>query len=88
MTPLFSFLLSRLMFEVSIGAGHVHTIKVFGGIVLAMAAIDGLLMGAKYFVMETSAARWLERIRITGFTLVLAQDKQWFDIHSALCRFW
>jgi ATP-binding cassette subfamily B (MDR/TAP) protein 1 len=81
MTPLFSFLLSRLMFEVSIGAGHVHTINVFGGIVLAMTAIDGLLMGAKYFVMETSAARWLERIRITGFTLVLAQDKQWFD-HS------
>ena len=79
MTPLFSFLLSRLMFEVSIGATHVTIINIFGGIVLGMAALDGFFMGLKYFLMETAGARWVERIRIVAFSKVLAQDKKWFD---------
>ena len=79
MTPLFSFLLSRLMFEVSIGASHVTIINIFGGIVLGMAALDGFFMGLKYFLMETAGARWVQRIRTIAFSKVLAQDKKWFD---------
>jgi ATP-binding cassette subfamily B (MDR/TAP) protein 1 len=79
MTPLFSYLLSRLMFEVSIGATRVTVINAFGGIVLGMAALDGFFMGLKYFVMETAGAKWVERIRTLAFTKVLAQDKKWFD---------
>jgi hypothetical protein len=48
MTPVFSFLLSRLLFEVSSGAHNVSTINFFGGIVLGIAALDGLLVGLKW----------------------------------------
>jgi len=54
-TPIFSFLLSRLLFEVAIGAKDVSTINKFCGIVivLSIAGIDGILLGSKYFVMES-----------------------------------
>ncbi|KAF8172694.1 P-loop containing nucleoside triphosphate hydrolase protein [Pholiota molesta] len=41
MTPVFSFLLSRLLFEVSIGARDTAAINHFGGLVLGVAALDG-----------------------------------------------
>jgi ATP-binding cassette subfamily B (MDR/TAP) protein 1 len=79
MTPIFSYLLARLMFEVSIGAKDTSTINMYGGIVLSIAALDGLLLGFKYFVMETSGAIWVTRVRNACFKNVLAQDKKWFD---------
>ena len=79
MTPLFSFLLSRLQFEVSTGAHNISTINFFGGVVLVIAALDGLLLGFKYFLMETAGNAWVLRIRRQGFANVLAQDKKWFD---------
>ena len=78
MTPVFSFLLSRLMFEVSASPGE-DTINSYGAFVLGMAAIDGLVMGLKYFFMETSAIRWVTRLRDTAYSRVLSQDKAWFD---------
>ena len=78
-TPIFSFLLSKLMFEVSIGAQNTSLINTFGGIVLAVAAMDGILIGLKYFVMETTAMAWVTKIRKECFALVLSQDKSWFD---------
>jgi ATP-binding cassette subfamily B (MDR/TAP) protein 1 len=79
MTPIFSFLLSRIQFEVSTGAKDVSTINFFGGIVLTVAALDGLLLGLKYFLMETAGNTWVHRIRKLAFGNVLAQDKKWFD---------
>jgi ATP-binding cassette subfamily B (MDR/TAP) protein 1 len=79
MTPVFSFLLSHLLFEVSTGAHNVSTINFFGGLVLGVAAFDGLLMGFKYFLMETAGNAWVLRIRRQGFANVLAQEKKWFD---------
>jgi ATP-binding cassette subfamily B (MDR/TAP) protein 1 len=79
MTPIFSFLLSRLIFEVSIGANNTSTINMYGGIVLAVAACDGILLGLKYFIMETSGMIWVTRIRKLCFKNILAQDKKWFD---------
>jgi ATP-binding cassette subfamily B (MDR/TAP) protein 1 len=55
MIPIFSFLLSRLMFEDSVGATISSAINIIGGIVLGIAALDGILMGFKYFIMEQ---RW------------------------------
>ena len=78
MTPIFSFLLSRLMFEVSADPGA-DTINSYGAFVLGMAAVDGLVMGFKYFLMETSAIRWVTRLRNTAYSRVLSQDKAWFD---------
>ncbi|KAH8833741.1 P-loop containing nucleoside triphosphate hydrolase protein [Flagelloscypha sp. PMI_526] len=78
-TPLFSFLLSRLMFEVSIGVPNPSIINFFGGIVLSICAVDGILLGIKYFTMETIAMSWVTSARKQGFARVLAQDKEWFD---------
>ncbi|TBU63518.1 P-loop containing nucleoside triphosphate hydrolase protein [Dichomitus squalens] len=78
-TPLFSYLLSRLFFEVSNGAHNVSIINVYGGIVLAIAAADGLLIGLKIFVMENLAVKWVTHIREICYSRVLAQDKKWFD---------
>ncbi|KAK0457550.1 uncharacterized protein EV420DRAFT_1689013 [Desarmillaria tabescens] len=59
-TPIFSFVLSRLFFEVSNEAQNTSVINTFGAIVLSIAAVDGLLMGLKYFIMETRIPHHLE----------------------------
>ncbi|KAJ7675480.1 P-loop containing nucleoside triphosphate hydrolase protein [Mycena rosella] len=81
-TPVFSFLLSRLFFEVSIGAQDTPTINKYGAIVLGVAALDGLLMGLKYFIMQAAAMAWVTRLRKDAFARVLRQDKKWFDARA------
>jgi ATP-binding cassette, subfamily B (MDR/TAP), member 1 len=78
-TPLFSFMLSRLVSEVSNGAQDVSVINTFGGIVLAIAIADGLFVGLKFIVFETAAMLWVTHLRTICYRLVLAQDKKWFD---------
>jgi len=78
-TPIFSFMLSRLLFEVSKGAKDVSVINAFGGIVLAVAIADGLFVGLKFIIFETAAVLWVNRLRTTCYRLVLSQDKRWFD---------
>ncbi|KAJ7152997.1 P-loop containing nucleoside triphosphate hydrolase protein, partial [Mycena filopes] len=82
-TPVFSFLLSRLLFEVSTGAENTHTINNTGALVLGVAALDGLLMGLKYFLMQATAMAWVTRMRTAAFARVLRQDKRWFDARAA-----
>ena len=79
MTPLFSFLLSRLLFEVSTGAHNTTLINRFGGIVLGVAGLDGLLLGLKYFLMESAGMVWVTSLRKRALSLLLRQDKAWFD---------
>jgi ATP-binding cassette subfamily B (MDR/TAP) protein 1 len=78
-TPIFSFMLSRLLFEVSAGAQNVSIINTYGGIVLAVAIADGLFIGLKFIVFETAGQLWVTRLRATCYRLVLSQDKRWFD---------
>lgn len=78
-TPIFSFMLSRLLFEVSKGAQDVSIINTFGGIILAAAIADGLFLGLKFIVFETAGQLWVSSLRTTCYRLVLAQDKRWFD---------
>ncbi|KAG1805465.1 P-loop containing nucleoside triphosphate hydrolase protein [Suillus subaureus] len=79
MTPIFSFLLSRLIVLVSAGGSDASRINSYGGLVLGIAALDGLLLGSKFFFMETSAMRWVTHLRDIAFSRVLSQDKSWFD---------
>ncbi|KAG6862068.1 hypothetical protein C0995_007198 [Termitomyces sp. Mi166 len=79
MTPLFSYLLSRLLFEVSIGATNTSIINIFGGLVLGVAGLDGLFIGLKYFIMETASLSWITALRRHAFGRVLKQDKAWFE---------
>ena len=78
-TPIFSFMISRLLFEVSRGAKDVSVVNAYGGIVLAVAIADGLFLGLKFLVFETAGVLWVNRLRTTCYRLVLAQDKRWFD---------
>jgi ATP-binding cassette, subfamily B (MDR/TAP), member 1 len=78
-TPIFSFTLARLLFEVSKGAQDVSVINTFGGIVLAIAIADGLFYGLKFIVFETAAIHWVTHLRTMCYRLVLSQDKKWFD---------
>jgi ATP-binding cassette subfamily B (MDR/TAP) protein 1 len=78
MTPIFS-LFSRLLFEVAIGARDVSTINKFGGIVLGIAAIDDILLGSKYFIMESCGMAWITHVGGFALSKVLAQDKKYFD---------
>ena len=80
MTPIFSFLLSRLLFEVSSGAHDISTINQFGGIVLGIAALDGLFLGLKYYVMEYCGMSWITNLRFIAIQKILKQDKKWFDM--------
>lgn len=79
MTPIFSFLLSRLLFEVSIGAQDVKAINFFGGLVLGAAALEGFFLGLKFFVMESAGLTWVTTMRKKAFNKILIQDKAWFD---------
>ena len=79
MTPVFSFLLSRLLFEVSSGAQNVSTINQFGGLVLGIAALDGVFLGLKYYIMEHCGMSWITNLRSVAIQKILKQDKKWFD---------
>ncbi|CAK5264612.1 unnamed protein product [Mycena citricolor] len=78
-TPLFSFLLSQLFYEVANGAKDTAMINKYGAIVLCTAALDGIFIGLKYFIMESTSMLWITHLRKVCFKLVLAQDKKWFD---------
>ena len=78
-TPVFSFVLSKLIVQISAGGEDVPLINILGGVVLALAAMDGLLLGLKYFILEKIAISWVNRLRMSCFRLVLLQDKRWFD---------
>ncbi|EIN09552.1 P-loop containing nucleoside triphosphate hydrolase protein [Punctularia strigosozonata HHB-11173 SS5] len=79
MTPIFSFLLSKLMFEVSIGAKNIATVNTYGGIVLAVTALDGVVIAVKYVILEGLAMSWVNSLRQSSYARALAQDKKWFD---------
>jgi ATP-binding cassette subfamily B (MDR/TAP) protein 1 len=76
MTPIFSYLLSRVMSEVSIGAKHSSTINWYGAAVLFTAAADGAFMDLKFLIMEKAAMRWVTDVRKRCLERVLAQDKK------------
>jgi len=79
LTPIFSYLLSFVFFEVSRGAPDASLVNFYGGIVLTIAILDGLFYGLKYFAMDTTAVYWMAQVRSRCFRLVLGQDKKWFD---------
>ena len=79
LTPIFSFMLSKLIFEVAKGAKDVSIVNIFGAIILVLSITDGLASGLKFLVFETASQLWVSRLRTTCYRLVLAQDKRWFD---------
>lgn len=79
MTPLFSFLLAQLYFQVSSGAKSESTVVKYAFITLAVAVADGVFSGLKSILMEMAAVRWMTKIRKEAYARILKQDKAWFD---------
>jgi ATP-binding cassette, subfamily B (MDR/TAP), member 1 len=78
LTPVFSFVLSHLMVEVSHGAKNLYAVNFFGGLVLGFAALDAFMLALKFTLMETCAVRWVTRIRTDAFKRILRQRMKWF----------
>jgi ATP-binding cassette subfamily B (MDR/TAP) protein 1 len=80
MTPLFSFLFSRLLITTanvhSVGPGAITKSAL---VVLAVAFGDGFFAGLKYFLLEMAGFKWINNLRQKSFPVILAQDKKWFD---------
>ncbi|KAM6493573.1 hypothetical protein JOM56_011707 [Amanita muscaria] len=80
LASLFSSSTSELLFEVSTRAHNTTSlINKFGAIVLSIAALDRILMGAKYFIMEFEGMTWETKIRKRAFAKILAQDRKSID---------
>lgn len=79
MTPVFSYFLSRLLYQVSLGGLNTKLINQFGGILLLVCAFDGLFLGAKYVLMERISMGWVTRMRERALERLLMQDRAWFD---------
>jgi len=79
LTPIFSYILSLFMFQVSIDAQNASRINVLGGIALSVTALDGVLLGLKYYFMESYGMSWATHLRIAAYDKILRQDKTWFD---------
>ena len=79
LTPLFSFLLSGLFFEVSNGGRNTSVINPYGDIVLVIAATEGLLISVKIAVIDGAATKWVTRVREACCGCVLAHDHKTFN---------
>lgn len=80
MTPIFSFLFSRLLITVAnVKTNGMSEITTTALIVLAVAFGDGLFAGLKYFIMEVAGFKWINTLRHKSFPSILSQDKKWFD---------
>jgi hypothetical protein len=79
MMPLFSFILSRLQYELTNGAARMAVINTFGGASLGLAALYGVLHGLQYFILETTGIVWVNKLRRITYDLILSQDQKWFD---------
>ena len=86
MAPLFSFLLSRLLYEVSTGVNNTELVNHSGLVVLGAMGLDGLFLGLKYLIMEPCRTAWIAQFRKQVLTLVPRQEQAWFDKaeHSAV----
>ncbi|OAX36886.1 hypothetical protein K503DRAFT_801659 [Rhizopogon vinicolor AM-OR11-026] len=61
------------------GRNEGNEVNSYGGLVLGIAALDGLLIGSKYIVMDTPAMRWATHRSDMSFSRVLGQERNWFD---------
>ncbi|KAL0062992.1 ATP-dependent permease [Marasmius tenuissimus] len=81
MTPIFSFLLAKLLVLVSSGPIDDEKQKLinwWGGIVLAVVAADGIMMGLKFFVMEGLSCQWINSLRLRIMTKLVEQPRSFF----------
>lgn len=75
--PVYSFYLAKLL--ALVGTSSSRTIALQGGILIAIAAAQGLSYWTQHFGAATVASQWNAQMRGEVYTRVMAQDKSWFD---------
>ncbi|EEB87560.1 hypothetical protein MPER_15049, partial [Moniliophthora perniciosa FA553] len=85
MIPLFSFLLSRLLFLVSTipanspSSASKEEVNKWGGIVLSIVVLDGAFIGLKFWLNECESGRWLCRVRERVLGGLVGVSRTWWD---------
>lgn len=79
LTPVFSWALAQLMAEMGTDATNYNTSTKYGLMVLLVALGNGVATGAKFYLLEDGAMRWVAGLRKASFARILRQDKTWFD---------
>ena len=76
-TPIFSMLLSTLLSGLVPGSGI--NLPRASLMVLLIAGIDGISQCLRYSLLQRAAMGWITQMRGRAFTLIMGQDKAWFD---------
>jgi ATP-binding cassette subfamily B (MDR/TAP) protein 1 len=79
LTPVFSWALAQLMAEMGTGASGYNGTMKYGLMVLFVSLGNGVATGAKFYLLEDGAMRWVAGLRKASFARILRQDKTWFD---------
>ncbi|KAK7019425.1 ATP-dependent permease [Paramarasmius palmivorus] len=87
MIPTFSFLLSRLLFLVSIIPSSTppakEEVNKWGGIVLSIVVLDGFLIGLKFWLNEGESGRWVCNVRERVMKGVVGVERSWWDASTS-----
>ncbi|KAF8333191.1 P-loop containing nucleoside triphosphate hydrolase protein [Cantharellus anzutake] len=80
LTPIFSFLLARLLAQIGLGnEADAKTTNLYGLLVLIAALTYGAANGLQFYLLEMSAMRWIAYLRLRALSALLKQDKAYFD---------
>ncbi|KAL8290518.1 hypothetical protein RQP46_002776 [Phenoliferia psychrophenolica] len=77
-TPVFSFLLAKLMTHIGDPKGGPVVTRT-ALMILALAFIDGSGQFLKFYVLERCAQEWICKLRVEAFDKITRQEKAWLD---------
>ncbi|KAF3252086.1 hypothetical protein TWF192_004540 [Orbilia oligospora] len=80
-TPAFSFALARLVYIFFTDLSGTGTKAAFWALVITgIALLDAVTSSLQLFLLEKSAQRWIDSVRIRAYGLVMSQARSWFDV--------
>ncbi|KAK0860271.1 ATP-dependent permease [Friedmanniomyces endolithicus] len=81
-TPMFSFVLSKLLATYANPQGAKHKQLVYSMIILGIAIVDAAHTWLQRFLLGQVGQRWIDSFRDTAVERILDQPKAWFDLEE------
>lgn len=81
-TPLFSFALARLLLSFLDHTSRPSEPRRWSLFVLGVATADGLVSYLMHYLLESCGQAWIDHVRISALSRILAQPRVWFDLNS------
>jgi ATP-binding cassette subfamily B (MDR/TAP) protein 1 len=78
-TPVFSFVLARLLGSILDARIHPSEAMKWSVIILGLAVVDGVNCYFLFFLFESCAQAWVETLRCESFRRIMTQPREWFD---------